>query len=332
MGQRGATILELLVATAMAGIVAAAGYSFYDHTFKFQTYHERQKEMQARLQISMDILARELRHAGYGIISPLPLGNGLEKGRDLCAGVLDGIRLTNTALCNVVGPKDGGPDGTDSLSIMQVGDELVGTLSAPTNTTTKEITLNKIGTIDNTLGLVSLGGFFTAQVVSISGTSTLNLNMNPDNVYPIGFPVYSLLKVGGALPTSVVTYAIGTSTQEKESFLSRNGALFVSGIEDMQVAYLLTEGASLENGGAWALNDPVKGTPIPTTKSSYLAIRLSLIAYAKDPNPNFKGGQRPALENHLAGAADKLDSYRRVVLTRVVELKNDGCDPKDLLC
>ncbi len=325
MGERGMTLIELLVAAGLLVVVTGAGYTFYDHTIKFQALHERQIGMQTRLQTAMDILVREVRHAGYGIMDPLV--NSPLKGMDSCAGTLEGVdAISNKGLCEVVSTTDGGTSNPDALKIAQVGDQLVGTLRVATGIDNPVISVDGIGTV-NPLDIITIGGFFTAQVVAVVSSPTpvvhtITLNRSPSQNYPVGLPVHSMNN-----PPAITTYSIGTPATETEPALLRNGVLFASGIEDLQVAYLLSNPIA----GAWSASSALTATStdLATAKNAYLAIRIWLIARAQDPSSDFKGGQRPGLENHPAGG---FDNYRRVSLTRVVELKNDGCNPGDNVC
>jgi hypothetical protein len=217
----------------------------------------------------------------------------------------------------------------DVLNVMQVGgDQSLGKLSSTTTQEVNGISVTGVQ-IPSTLpgSLITVGGFFTSQVSTgvvdnKDGTFQITLTNGLDAVYPPGMPVYAMLN-----PPKVISYSIKDTTGTGTPALFRNDVLFSAGIEDLQVAYLLETPHPVS--GSWSVNDPRQGAGV-IPKYPYLAVRVSLIAREKDPNTAWKKGRRSALENRLAGAEE--DQFRRAILTRVVELRNDGCNRDDTVC
>ncbi len=339
MGEKGFTLVEMMVTGAIVVIMAIAGYAFSIDIARFQARHERQKEMETRLQIAMDILAREIRHAGYGVVDPLtnPAVNGDRSCDKVFSAVADVNRpgIAPRTLCNPVVPGDGGA-GPDTITLLQVGNEFMGGLAASVaeGAGTLLITPSSPSVTTADVALVTLGGLATAEVTAIAPVGgnlllTLAGPLGPSNVaFPAKFPVHSLIANLNFLSSD--RYHIGNAPAGSGApmglALLKNGALFASGIEDLQVAYLLND-----RGTALAPNQLTVDAPAPG--AGYLAIRVSLMAYAPHVEPNWRNGRRPGLENRPA-ADDPVDGphFVRAVLTRVVELKNDGCGAKYSVC
>src|SRR5581483_272039 len=71
MSKKGFTLVELMVAIAITGIVTAAGFTFFNNTFNFSVLHKRTIDMQREARIGIDILSRDIRLAGFGMIDPM---------------------------------------------------------------------------------------------------------------------------------------------------------------------------------------------------------------------------------------------------------------------
>jgi len=324
MKNKGFTLIELMVVLVMVGITVEAGYSFYMNTFKFQALQEKQKDMQIRLQLAMDLLVSDVRSVGFGVIDPRD--SGQTKVSVLCTGVFDGIK---SDICLALTP--GNATTTSDTITLAERTRFVGTLEAetkPVPALRNKITISPPGAATSTSlvlaerDLITIGGFFSSRVAAVDGHEiTVNppLDLTKDK-YPKGMDVYAVEKV---------VYKIDKSNIEGDTetalFRTVGGAstLIASGIEDLQITYSLS---GRQPSGAVApgnfVNDPLG--------QAFLALKVSLIARMKDPDPNFQGGLRPALEDHLGAEAG--DNFRRMVLTRIVELVNDGCEPKHLVC
>jgi type IV pilus assembly protein PilW len=63
--KKGLTLVELLVAMAISGIVAGAIYTAFQSQQKSYLVQDQVAEMQQNLRAAMDIMVREIRMAGY---------------------------------------------------------------------------------------------------------------------------------------------------------------------------------------------------------------------------------------------------------------------------
>ena len=162
---------------------------------------------------------------------------------------------------------------------------------------------------------MTIAGYASGTIIDVAVNSTsttdsvfsvkLNNNIITDDtsgrIYPVGLPVMTLDPTGSGV-VGPVTFSIGGTPKA----LLRNGALFASGIEDMQVVWLYSDGTE---GTAFA----------PGGIRITIGVRISLTAYVRDPDPNWNGGRFPGSENRAPGVADR---FRRLSLSRTVQLKN----------
>jgi len=316
MGERGFTLIEMMITAVITVVMAFAAYSFYADMARFQAVHERQKEMDVRLQIAMDILVRDIQHAGYGITDP----NGDSNPDVPCPGAFLAVSLIG--FCPAVASVDNTSlfPGTDTLTLLRIGGSL-GTLNQPAVGGANSIQLNLAPGLKegNVIQLVSLGGLATYSFVGASvpvlippanpspNPFTLNLpdgvtvDLGVTQMYPAGLPVEAFTTppdppppaVAAPFSPAIATYAIGPNPgMLAEPALLFGSELIATGIEDLQVN--VTPGA----------------------------VTISLMARTPDPNPAWQAGLRPLLGNHAGAVAGQEDNFHRATLTRVVERKN----------
>lgn len=364
-GVDGFTLIEMLVAGGIALTIGLAAATFYTHQTHFQSRYQRQKDMRTRLQLGMEILMREIRHAGYGLTDPLVYDPAFSIIENPCTpstafpGAPPPIFqvFVDNGICASVTPQSGGNEAPDGITIMQVGDVSYGTLVAPLIVGDATLTVTSPVAIALDLDpavktIISIDGMFAEKVTGI-------VPADDPNQYkitlsgPFHFPDMSLSEVllgkigedqgfssGHSVKAHIIppggvggiVFKIGPNPAGgAEPALLRDNNLFVSGIEDMQVRYIATPGSLVGPGSPLEWDSPAAALPTnPFNKNAYLALRVSLVARVPDSDPGWAGGQRPPLEDRLAGAPN--DNFRRAVLTRVVELRNDRCSEDSKEC
>ncbi|MEK7747485.1 MAG: prepilin-type N-terminal cleavage/methylation domain-containing protein [Nitrospirota bacterium] len=331
MKEKGFTLIELMVGIAMVGVVTTAIYQFYIDTFFFQANQDRRKDMQVRLQLAMDILVSDIRAAGFGTIDPLD--SGVSKGYFRCAGVLPDVRIALGGFCIPVAPINSN-DGPDGL-IISGAKQFVGTLEAGANPgiSASTIVVTPPGGTQLIEGgnLITIGGFFTSAVGAVADNAvTLNTSLPPDQVYPPGIGVFTVQSLLYSIGPSNLANAPGPALLAAPAG-GGPPVVIATGIEDLQVSYLLNNQNPAV--GPIAVDTPVDGNGFfPESKLGYLAMRVSLVATMPDGNPDYKSGKPPLLLEDRSRAGEAPGRLRRMVLTRVVELVNDGCGPNDPRC
>ncbi|MBI3359092.1 MAG: PilW family protein [Nitrospirae bacterium] len=350
MKSKGLSLIEIMVAVALVGITTAAGYTFYRSTFKFQTLQGSQKDARMRLQLTMGLLASDIKAAGFGAMDPRY--HGEDKGSVRCAGLLEGTKKSVAApvvtmppaVCDPTIPVNGpipnpvvtpgnNAGAPDTITLVE-RNQFVGTLAADTAPVLQnaQITVTPSGGVGTSTikggDLITVGGFFSSVVGAdpVNNVIPLVTRLQAQDTFTAGMDVYTV---------STIAYTIGgdATCNGEPALLRQVGVVAINnpptlvacGIEDMQIAYYLT--GKQANGNVIpvaAVNDP------PANNTAFLAVRVSLVARFVDPNPQFLGGQALTLEDHVPAVAP--DRFRRIVITRVLELINDGCQAADIIC
>jgi prepilin-type N-terminal cleavage/methylation domain-containing protein len=302
MNENGMTLPELMIAVVIAVMITAAGYSFFTNTTKFSILHSRKAEMQRESRVALDIMSREIRNAGFGIIEPL-------------TGVVQGGVSTIQAGNNVDPDPSGAANELDRITLLG-GYRTVGTLNAAAARGANQITIDvspgvDISSPDINGQTITIEGFYLGTITARTGTITTGtLTINP----PLNRDFTQNNSV--SIVQTVVYHVAAGPTPGSDFTLYRNDGtgdqVIASGIEDLQFSYLLNDGTVVDNPPA----------TVPPTVSPIRAVTISLLARRLDPNTSATVSIRPALMDHAAGAAK--DRYHRLVLTKVAEVRSLG--------
>lgn len=325
--QRGFTLVELLVAMAIASVVGMAGVSLFSTSNWAYKVNEDVAEAQQNGRVSMERLAKDIRTAGFGLPDPpftLSIG-----GQNWTSP----ITVTTS----------GGSGGSDSITILGIGYEagtLVGGPVENTGTSTY-LCYSSTGTERFFGGNANNGSspYSARTQISLNGSTYILLATNQvrqtcngtdiqlqlsspatlGRAYPNGTPVYII---------QAVTYSIVTNdASASPPCTSANPCLrstdltelrgvgsqtLAEDIEDIQFAYGVDADRDGKMDSSTLSNDPADD-------SSILAVRATVVA--KTRNKDMKGSTftRPAIEDHSASASD---NYRRRTLTKIIKLRN----------
>lgn len=343
-GEHGVTLIELMVGTVVALLVVAAAYALLTTSHKSTQANDQAVETQQNVRIAMDLLSRDIRHAGFGMTGP--------------------VGACTTAITPMDHTPTGADTGPDSIRLVVP----VGTSIAPAWSLTNavggassfsQITL-PAGAVANmateaggslTGAPITIAGVVTATVTSVSGNAINFASIPPPAAFPAGMPVYLL---------QCVTYSIGTTAAAcggTSPCLLRNGVSVADGIEDIQFAYGCDGCVAAVNGGvadriidnqggaagfdqADFVTNNAWGTP-PLTPDKIRLVQVTVVARQTKSDQGLGEGRgamtlSPAAlqisdHNHSAGVFASGDyaglnppyaNYRRRVVTRTVETKN----------
>ncbi|HJT19107.1 MAG TPA: PilW family protein [Nitrospira sp.] len=248
-GEKGFTLVELMIALAVTSIIVLAGFTVLTTTDKSTKANEQAAGTQQNARMAMELIARDVKLAGFTMpLSPnVPVGGAA--GNCGPGGTSAAVKPVDKVSTASATPNDDGPD-TISMIVPRTnpGWQLSQGVPVAPATAFTAVTLNPTaitemqneGMADNTSAYVSIGGVLTAQVTSSSG-STINLanSINMPTTFPSGTQVYLLQCItysvgpdatacGTAGPCLLRTVDTGTAPTTTTNI--------VDGIEDIQFA------------------------------------------------------------------------------------------------
>jgi type IV pilus assembly protein PilW len=223
--EKGFTLVELLVAMAISGIVVAAVYTAFVTQQKSYTVQNQVAETQQNARVGLDLIARDVRMAGYG--QPAWSMNADTDGDGDDEQVTDPVTVV-----------DGG-GGPDRITVIGCFDTAPGTLSVAASMGNTALTLqnsdeaSKFNT--TTKNSIFIGGFENAKVTNISGR-TLTIDIDPTTSGNQGLArSYST----GAEVNLVraITYYVEDDTLRRDENTGAGGQPLAENIEDLQLTY-----------------------------------------------------------------------------------------------
>jgi type IV pilus assembly protein PilW len=302
----GFTLVELLVAMSLSGIIVSAVYSLFIHQNKSFIVQGQVTETQQNLRGALEIMGLDIKMAGFGFST-----TGT-------ASYYNGSGIVSLKAVDTTGRNS--TSGPDSIQISYGDNALKSKLTAPMATHSDPLLVeNTAGFQVNDIILISDGT--NASLLQITGINALQLlhasvsgNLNPPagmfffpRTYVIGSWVYKLKKV-----TYQITNANPTHPRLEVNWAgSWTGGTFQSlaeDIEDLQIAYR-------DDIGIWHYT-LANSTPPGNIRD----VRLNLVGRARGLAPVFSG-RRPALEDRPSGI---LDNLRRRTLTTTFMVRNLG--------
>jgi len=221
--EKGFTLVELLVAMAISGIVVAAVYTAFVTQQKSYTVQNQVAETQQNARVGLDLIAREVRMAGYGQPTwALPAdtdGDG-----------------DNESVTDPVTVVDGG-GGTDRVTVIGCFDPAPPTLSEAliSGATTLKVTSASVFDNINNKDNIFIGGFENAKVTNKSGT-TLTIDTDPNTSGNQG--TVRSYNIGDEVsPVRAVTYYVEDDTLRRDENTGAGGQPLAENIEGLQITY-----------------------------------------------------------------------------------------------
>ena len=249
--ERGFTLVELMIAIVISSVIVAAGYTILTTTHKATISNERAVGTQQNVRVTMELIARDIKQAGFGMpLSPNTPVGGIA-GNCAPGGTAAAIRpVDNNSAIPLTAVNDTGAD-TISLVVPRTNPSWILTAAAPAggagSFTTIALSATAVtemvteGMQNGSGAYVSLGGVVTVPVTSSSGaTITLGSPTYAPLNFRIGTQVYLLQCVtyqvqtgaancGTAGPCLTRTVDSGTAPTVTTSL--------VDGVEDLQIGY-----------------------------------------------------------------------------------------------
>ena len=261
--ERGFTLIELMISIVISSVIVAAGYTILTTTHKATISNERAVGTQQNIRVAMELIARDIKQAGFGM--PLAPNTPVGGTAGNCAPGLTAAAIRpvdNNSAIPLAAVNDTGAD-IISLVVPRTNPNWALTAAAPSGGAGSFTTITLTGTavtemvtegMQNGSGAyLSLGGVVTVPVASSSGaTITLGSPTYAPLNFRIGTQVYLLQCVtyqvatgvancGSAGPCLTRTVDSGTAPIVTTSL--------VDGVEDLQIAYGCDGCNATINGG-----------------------------------------------------------------------------------
>ena len=255
--ERGFTLIELMISIVISSVLVAAGYTILTTTHKATISNERAVGTQQNTRVAMELIARDIKQAGFGMPPAPNTPVGGTAGNCATGTTAAAIRpVDNNSAIPLTAVNDTGADTislvvprTNSTNGVVPGWVLAsaapsggaGSFTTITLTSTAVNEMVAEGMLNGSGAYISLGGVVTVPMTSSSGaTITLGTPTYAPINFPVGTQVYLL---------QCVTYQVATGAANCGSAgpcLTRmvdSGTAptittsLVDGVEDLQFAY-----------------------------------------------------------------------------------------------
>jgi type IV pilus assembly protein PilW len=322
----GFSLVELMIAMVLASLVGMAAYTVFSSSSRSSMAQEDVSEAQQNVRVAMDVLAKDIRSAGFGLpdppfslsiggvshSSPIAIVNS-SSGPDtitLLGGSEERFWLDADQDCS-----NTDADFTNDCNLPDVADP---TTAHAQGATTINITGDGAAALDDFFdgasfdtdrAYISINGIYYTTVTGITRVgmyATLPLSTPLDRAYRDGTPVFIIKAVRYTINTSLTGCSTANPCLTRHDLAETNEVL-AQNIEDIQFAYSLQGSSSFANNAS--MNDV-----------DIVAVRANILGRTR--RLDLSGGTvsaRQALEDRAAGAAD---AYRRRLLTSVVKVRN----------
>jgi len=254
--ERGFSLVELMIAIVISSVIVAGGYTVLTTTHKATISNERAVGTQQNIRVAMEVIARDIKLAGFGMPAASFPPVGGTAGNCAPGGTTAAIRpVDNNAAIPLTAINDTGADtislivprtnpsngavlGWVLTSAAPTGGPVSSTIALPATAVTE---MQNQGMVNGSGAYISLGGVTTYPVTSSVGTTiTLGIPVQAPLSFPVGTPVYLLQCVtyqvqtgagpcGSAGPCLTRTVDSGTAPTVTTPL--------VDGVEDLQFSY-----------------------------------------------------------------------------------------------
>ena len=258
--ERGFTLIEVMIAIVISSVIIAGGYTILTTTHRATISNERAVGTQQNIRVAMELIARDIKQAGFGMpMAPdLPVGGTAGNCATGATGTtaaairpvdnnsaipLTAVNDTGADTISLVVPRTNPTNGAIPGWVLASAAPSAGAGSFTTITLSATAVTEMVaeGMLNGSGAYISLGGVRTLPVTSSSGaTITLGAPTYAPINFPAGTQVYLLQCVtyqvatgaancGSAGPCLTRTVDSGTAPTITTSL--------VDGVEDLQFAY-----------------------------------------------------------------------------------------------
>ena len=319
-GQAGMTLVELMIAMVILGIVIAAAFNVAYTVMNSYRDHRKAMAVERSARGAMTVLADAIRNASPGVET---------------AQITDLVGCSTLQGINVVNRSDG-PDtlqmvyatGAVITSIRQVFDQGSTDMVVLDGSGLKAGDQVLVTDFDNRGHLVAI-----TDVTDNGDSYTLSLASAPDAMCSPAPAAFSYAVLSTVLKAQVAEFSV-LEGDVPVLMMDRDGAgpeepePVADGIEDLQIAIGIDENGDGEVStdapdgiDEWFYNHEDDGDPaLAITARPYRALRITVVARSMDETTNQPTSLRPKAEDH-AGATSA-DVYRRRSLSTRVEIRN----------
>jgi len=218
MNRKGMTLIELLVALVVSGVLVAGVYRTFVSQQNTFTVQEQVVDMQQNVRLAINRMTRELRMAGYGRMDATFFSEKMH-------GIYE----------HVVNP------GGDGIVTVVGGYKTVATLSAFASAGSKTIQVNIVSGVDlDKKKYISINGLESNQIKKITGNQIeLFSNLTTDHL--AGETVFLIM---------AITYSLGISEGKSALLRDENLGLgpqpVAENIESLRFRYVMNTGETLD--------------------------------------------------------------------------------------
>ena len=258
--ERGVTLVEVMISIVISSVIAAAGYTILTTTHKATISNERAVGTQQNIRVAMELIARDIKQAGFGLPEApnLPVGGTAGNCATGAAGTtitairpvdnnsaipLTAVNDTGADTISFVVPRTNPTNGAISGWVLAsaVPSGGAGSFTTITLTSTAVTEMQNEGMQNGSGAYISLGGVVTVPVTSSTGAT---ITLGSPTYAPISFPAGTQIYLLQCVTYQVAIGAVNCSsagpclTRTVDSGTAPTVTTpLVDGVEDLQLAY-----------------------------------------------------------------------------------------------